>query len=662
MSASWSEGTGSPHSDEKRRFDVLALDYEMAREDERTFANIQAAVASITVILLGAVATVVSDACELKEPGKRYNCKEIPALFLAGAPAIPLATLAFVQLLGMVAALRSYYIRAVENELRKYAPSPLSDLSAVGPISPASYHGLITEVTTLRRGRAGYRILATMIMLVALGVFGGLTVYIAIKLDGSYRNAILIGYGTAFAVLIADVVGSTFGARFTFFQVARSYRDRKNRPLLDGNVPTGRSLTSYLLLPRPEDWIKWLFIPGGYLVAAWSTRGTLDLGTLALAVVITEYLVYSARYQWNDIRGWADDESHPHSAARLRLPFVQGEDRQANRQRRLIVVSSSIILLLRLATAAMLGIAMGRTSATLILIALVFTIGALYEFLRAAECFGNTPRVAAAGLIWIVVGTGYGLRYLVGVYATGVPLSSSIATTGALFTYFFGIMFVLLTWVLEATSYCHEKIAARYTDGHLQQPACWYAADQLFRKPHLMLLLRSLPWLAVHEDPSEGNPPRDCGGYPALKEGTSLFAPWNLAYWAACTASAWLAANLMRNSTGSDEVVKLAVIGLAGSVAVSYVSHPARRSVTGLCAIVPLWVATAWDNGPHFDRPDGAMSLIPWALVTATYLTFRYQTYDRLKKFPKDMGQFTRKLGQSITKAIVGPDTWDKIR
>lgn len=200
-----SDGNLKPPSDEERRFDVLALDYEMAREDERTFANIQVAVASITVILLGAIAAIVSDACAFRSLKDKENCKEIPDIFLAGAPAIPLATLAFVQLLGMVAALRSYYIRAVENELRKYAPSPLTDLAAVGPIGPASYHGLITEVTTLRRGRAGYRVLATMIMLVALGVFGGLTVWLAVHLGGAYRNAMLIGYGAAFLVLIADV-------------------------------------------------------------------------------------------------------------------------------------------------------------------------------------------------------------------------------------------------------------------------------------------------------------------------------------------------------------------------------------------------------------------------------------------------------------------------
>jgi hypothetical protein len=113
-------------------------------------------------------------------------------------------------------------------------------------------------------------------------------VWLAVNLGGAYRNAMIIGYGTAFLVLIADVAGATFGARFTFFQVARSYHDRGNRPLLNGSIPRGRSLTSYLLLPRPEDWIKWLFAPGGYLVATWFTKGSVNWGTLALAVVVTE--------------------------------------------------------------------------------------------------------------------------------------------------------------------------------------------------------------------------------------------------------------------------------------------------------------------------------------------------------------------------------------
>jgi hypothetical protein len=247
--------TGSSSSSD-RTFEVLALDYEMAREDERTFAHIQANVAAITVALLAAIVAVVSDTCQLSSPpphptppppypaSTEQQCDTVPDLFLAGAPAIPLAALAFLQLLGTAASLRSYYIRAIEKELRSYAPSPLSGLMAVAPIKPASYHGLIIEAITLRRGWTGYRILALMIMLTALGVFGGLTVFIANSLGGTYRTVMLLGYGSAFALLVVEVVGATFGARTAFVQVAKKFYARQGGLISQSaaSPPVGRSL------------------------------------------------------------------------------------------------------------------------------------------------------------------------------------------------------------------------------------------------------------------------------------------------------------------------------------------------------------------------------------------------------------------------------------
>ncbi|MGW7385455.1 hypothetical protein [Streptomyces sp. NPDC054794] len=649
-------------SGEPRRFDLLMLDYQMARDDERTFVTIQAAVASLAVAFLAAVASAVSDACDIN--GNQPGCKHIPREFLAGAPAIPLAALAFMQLFGMVAALRSYYIRAVESELRMYADSPLTELNEVGPIKPVSYYGLITEVLTLRRGRAGYRTLATMIMLISLAAFGGLTLFIAIKLDDSYRNIMLIGYGVAFTVLAADVAAATFGARSTFVRIALKFRDRQHRSLLSGvssGVTNDRSLTSYLLLPRPEDWIKWLFVPGAYFVASWVKNTAVGWGKLALAVLITEYLVYSARYQWNDIRGMSDDAVHPQSAARLRLPASQDRER-----RRFVITVSLIVALLRVATAIALGAIIGQTTWVLSLVGLVFTIAAIYEFLRTKESSDarEAVRKLAAVTLWVAVGAGYALRYLVGLHTADVPLQSGLAASGAVFMFTFGIMFVLLTWTLEASSYCYRQ-AERPSQSTANSPKgakpSWFTDDRLACKPHLRILLKTLATVKVRHGWSGEMSMEPCGDKPVLRYRVPIHSPWNIAYWSASLAGVWLGINLWQEDTGGYKLIWLVISSLAGAVIVSYSLNPTSRAMIAIIATVVLWGVAAGAS-KDFDPWSAAASVIPWTLATTTYLSFRSQTYERLKNLAKDLSRLSARLAQNVVKVITGPQTWETIR
>ena len=81
----------------------------------------------------------------------------------------------------------------------------------------------------------------------------------------------------------------------------------------------GRGLAAYLLYPRPEAWAKAQVAPACFLLAANSTG---DLGGWKRFVVlwlVPEFLLYAARYQWNDIRGAEADRLHAERRARSRL-------------------------------------------------------------------------------------------------------------------------------------------------------------------------------------------------------------------------------------------------------------------------------------------------------------------------------------------------------
>ncbi|MFK4223427.1 hypothetical protein [Streptomyces sp. NPDC019890] len=644
-----------PSADDEKHFEVLALDYEMAREDERTFQNIQAAVVGLTVALLAAVATIVSDACELQHEEEK-GCKHLPPLFLAGAPSIPLATLAFLQLLGVVAALRSYYLRAIERELRGYTKSSLSDLIKIGPIRPGSYMGLMTEVTTMRRGRAGYRILSVMIMLIALGFFGGLTCYIAIHLGGAYGKAMFVFYGLAFGLLIADVWAATLGARSTFVKIADRFVARHLRSgstLVQRPSAEGRSLASYLILPRPEDCIKWLFIPIVFILASWSRGGPYYWDRMFFTLLIVEFLVYSARYQWNDVRGIEEDSGHPAARERRRLPFMKDVS-----QLRVVVYSSLITATARVISAVILGSAIGATTPTLRLIAGVFMIAAVYETLRAIESHHyvrrnpNLAHYAIAAGLWLLVGLGYVIRFLAGLDAANIPPLGPLTFPGAAFAFCFGIMFVLLTWVLEAASYCRKE-----------SDLLWYVVDDesLRAKPHLVLLLSFLSSPKVQFEVKPGAPSFGDRKHISVLEqrgASKLWAPWNLAYFAASIGGVFLGARLSGGELPSLGIVVLSAIFAA---TVGFIGLAKAWQITVVVLLLAAMTGAA-EIDMSFDSKRAMLLILPWAIATMTYVGFRRQSYGDLKKFLKDLTEWGKGIVEWVMSVVVGGKTWGKVK
>ncbi|WP_329042929.1 hypothetical protein OHT61_31670 [Streptomyces sp. NBC_00178] len=625
-----------------REFEVLKTDYEMAREDERTFATIQAAVAGIVVALLAALATVLTQTCQLNDRAK--NCTEAPILFLASAPAIPFAALALLQLLGLVATVRSYYLRAVEAELRRAAAVPLRELTGAGISSP-SYAALIAEASTMRRGRSRYRILSFLILFITLLVFSGLTAFVAVSLGGRTGVVMAVAYGWAFMLLVADVASATVGGRSTFLHLARQLAARQGTGLLGGSPPRGprrRGLVSYLVLPRPEDWVKWLLVPLAFTIVVLARDLTPQWERLLLMVLLVEYLVYAARYQVNDIRGYAEDATHPEAAARMRLPHPA--DPAA---RRLVVVCSALVAALRLITALGIAAAAGVTRSLLAATAVIAVAGVLYEYLRAVEARpGGTQRAAAIGL-WALVGTGYALRYAVGAHAAGLLVGDSLVWTGALYAYGLGTMFVLLTWVLEASAYCRAP-----------HPLRWYASPALRAKPHLLLLLRYVRGVTlIPGPPPTGAPAGSCGEVPVLRGRCALGAPWNLAYWATVAAAAPLAlrlAGLAPDSAAGTWVLAAsapaaALLPLAGGTT-------ARTLLLAAGTVLP-----AFGVALSADPKAALFTALPFAVCGGLYTSFRQQSYRDLKHFLPDLAAAARQAAVRAFRVLVGRATWDDL-
>ncbi|QFZ18374.1 hypothetical protein [Saccharothrix syringae] len=403
-------------------------------------------------------------------------------------------------------------------------------------------------------------------------------------------------------------------------------------------APRGRrSLAGYLLVPRPGDAVKGLLVPVAFGLGALGV-GSLDREAVVRAAVVwgaLELLVYPARYQWNDVRGFAADQRHPGERDRGRLP---GPLSRARRN----VAASVAAALARLAAVACLplllpGLHLGGVLAATT--AAVFGVAAVYEALRA-RCTGRTGHVPPApgpGLValWVVVGAGYAVRGTAGL-AMAVDLGghpgAAVAAVVALWA--FGIAFVTGRWALEATAF------ARVDRGRL----VWAArADQA--REHLLGLVRWLPSPPAGQDPAD---------WAALRGRTPPAAPWNLALVVSAAAAA-LTGRLLTGPAPAAHAVVAAVVG--GVAALGAVLVPRGRVAVVLAgAAVQLAVLVA----AGAPRPPAAV--LPWVAVMAAYLVFSAGSRSTVGAPTRLARSAAAAALAPVARAVVGRATWQVLR
>jgi hypothetical protein len=369
----------------------------------------------------------------------------------------------------------------------------------------------------------------------------------------------------------------------------------------------GRSLTGYLLVPRPKDLVKALVVPLAFAVGTAADGGT-STGELVRAVLVwavLELLVYQARYQWNDVRGFAADQAHPDAASRGRLPGPVDRGRAH-------ITASLAVLALRLGLTAAVALLVTELAGLLLWMTVgVFGVAAVYERLRSAAT-GRTAQVpvplrpALLGL-WIAVGAGYAVRGLTGL-ALAVELASrpGLLVTAGLAMWALGVVFVTCRWALEAM--CFGTVR----DGRM----AWQVRPDQARE-HTLGLVRWLP----ADAPAAGTDP--CR-WRALQGRTPLRAPWHLALVVAVAAAA-LAGGLLVGAPAAPAGALTA--GLGAALALLVAASPGHRlltAATGTAALAALQAALGT------DRP--LVAVLPVVVALAAYGCFTGQCADDIGK------------------------------
>ena len=366
-----------------------------------------------------------------------------------------------------------------------------------------------------------------------------------------------------------------------------------------------RSLASYLLLPRPDDAVKWGILPVGFGVGA-LTGGPPDpaaLGRALLVWAVLELLIYPARYQVNDMIGFDADQQHP-DGDRGRLPGPAGRKRSR-------ITSSAAAALLKLAVAAVIAVlAPDVVGQTLLLVTLaVLATAVVYEPLRtlATGRTGQVPAPASAGVvaIWIVVGAGYAVRGVTGL-SLAVDLGRSwwIPVAAVVAWWAFGVGWVTSRWAVEATAY-----------GRLRADRLIWTATAAEAREHLLALVR---WLPARPGPEAVSPEGDLRRWRPTSGATPLRSPWHCAA-IVCGGVAAVTGWLLVDPGLTAGHAALALAAGMTATAVVAVSSAHRPTAAGVGAALLVALALV------LDVRQAPLTAIPWGVATVAQVVYLRQ-------------------------------------
>jgi hypothetical protein len=384
----------------------------------------------------------------------------------------------------------------------------------------------------------------------------------------------------------------------TTVQVSRPLRAARAAQPASSAAP-GRTLASYLLIPRPKDLVKAVVVPLTFSLGAVANGGVTatQVWRAALVWLVLELLVYQARYQWNDVRGFAADQAHPDRAARGRLPGPIDKARPH-------IAASLAVAMLRLLAAAGVGLAVPEIRGVVVAMTIgVFAVAFVYEQVRS-RATGRTTEVPvplhpSLVALWAAVGAGYVVRGMTGL-ALAVELGGrpALVVAGGLAMWGLGVVFVTCRWTLEAMCF------ASFRGSHV----VWDARRAKARE-HTLGLVRWLPaTTATPDDPSL---------WRALQSCTSPTAPWHLSLVVAAAAAA-VTGRLLVAGLDARAGAIVAVGAAAGALAITRL--PRARAAAALVAAGAMCAAQA---AAGLDRP--LVATLPWLVVMLAYASFTHQ-------------------------------------
>jgi hypothetical protein len=449
------------------RLDLLLGETAEARDDDRYLFAQYAVLIGAAVVVITALASVFYFTCSESRPSCRYEQVTMVSDWIyVGTPLLPIALIGYTIFISTIAALRSYYLRAIELEIHQLTHQRDSELRIPSwshvtlEVAGQSHAGGIARLNL-------FLVYGIVLLMVAECVcLSYLKIYdLRLKVFALTTDVVLM------AVLLAAAVLNVARGSLIWEAALEGLPERLRRTESGFQFPARqkdeRSLASFLLLPRnQEELLKAFFIPICFGIR-WLTPGVSHpslemIGYSAAFFFVFEFIMYQGRYLLNDVRDRKDDCKEGPRKQRFPCSWMKSRRKENQALTAAFASFAARWVLAGLIVGCLLPIDYVRNWKWLwhagFLLA-IFVIASLYE---AARTLCRTWAVAASDefrvwrtkqvCTWVVillVGLGYGLRATVGLWLAGADYRTLeyIAVGASLF----GSTFVALTWALEST-------------------------------------------------------------------------------------------------------------------------------------------------------------------------------------------------------------------
>lgn len=415
------EAAGTMRNDgpPKANIDELLAEMSECREDERNAQNQMVQV----IATAGTILTLIFGVNFIPD------LDNIPKNLLFHLSNLVFCTaVGFITVLGIGNVLRYHYLQRIEDNLFRLAPHCLDTkqqfihwMSFSAPITTRNPKNVKGHYTWMHY--MCYAV-ATICPIAFCGVMT-IIQYLSLKARTVYDKlsvGLLIGF---FSCSMIAFFYCSFKARemFEFAQKGsmRKVSERLKIPLVENEenqesggkseetqeVSTGLlKAIFYFIYPKKKDLQKPLLIAIGFVSGIFLFNDVRPVGTalkqFAVIFVAIDFLLYQARYQWNDIRGLAEDqEAHKKD----RLPKIKGDKND-----KLSVILSFVIIVVRIVSLVfVIAYYGGEMTFPLVVCSILIVVIAIgYEWARTKE---------KNGLVIFLVCFGYPLRFLVGLWS-----------------------------------------------------------------------------------------------------------------------------------------------------------------------------------------------------------------------------------------------------
>ena len=384
---------------------------------------------------------------------------------------------------------------------------------------------------------------------------------------------------------------------------------------LYGNAKSFRHLLKYLLYPKSQDPQKPMLIVAGfayYVIYSQTNIGIVNILQLLLTMVIFDFLAYQARYQINDIRGIKEDKEAGLSNRLL--------SEHCNNENHYIKISL-FVAIFRIILAFILIFLFGNEQTGLLLASLgvLFISTILYELARAKN---------KTYLIFVTVGFGYPLRFLLGFFAAAphdvhhglsFPFICFCLSLCA-----YGSFVSILSWTNEITDRIQKRFEKNKED-------LFQASYEKKHYLYLQEIIRDRISLA------ESHPIK--GKLLPLRERCKVTDPWNILFFLSTTflAMAAFSMGLPKNCL----IAEISVLALA--IPCIYFKNKTKLMfyLTSFLMIITLSLS-------EIRNAACVLLLATQAVISATYFLLCYRPQLQKVDFKEAFKKFTKITQQKI--------------